>query len=121
MAISTKASKPRKPIRLNTKAAKARRAAYAKKKMDAAWLKKMQKYRKAYYQRNKTSLKKKRKATYAARKEEFLKKARAKRRDAMSAASGTKKVAKKTAAKKTAAKKTAAKKTAAKTAKKKAK
>ena len=114
MAISTKASKPRKPIRLNTKAAKARRAAYAKKKMNAAWLKKMQKYRKAYYQRNKSALKKKRKATYAARKEEFLKKARAKRRDAMSAASGTKKVAKKVAAK-------TAKKTAAKTAKKKAK
>lgn len=112
MALSTKASKPRKPIRLNTKKAKARRLAYAKRVKNPAYAAKLRKYRKAYYKKNRAALLKKRKATYKLRRDEFLKKRKAARKAAVKTG-GSKPAAKKSAVK-TAAKKAAVKKAASK-------
>ena len=73
MAIKTTPSKKRKPIRLNTAAAKKRRLAYHKKMRNPAYRAKIQKYRKAYYKRNRAKLLKKAKATYKSRRTEILK------------------------------------------------
>jgi hypothetical protein len=71
--ISTSPSKKRKPIRLNTSAAKKRRLEYQKRMRNPTYRAKMQKYRKKYYQKNKAKLLKKAKATYKSRKAEILK------------------------------------------------
>ena len=73
MTIKSTPSKKRKPIRLNTAAAKKRRLAYHKKMRNPAYRAKIQKYRKAYYKRNKMALRKKAKATYKSRRTEILK------------------------------------------------
>lgn len=73
MALSSKPSKKRKPIRQNTAAAKKRRLAYHKKMRNPAYRAKMQKYRKMYYKKNKAKLLKKAKSTYKSRRTEILK------------------------------------------------
>ena len=73
MAIKTTPSKKRKPIRLNTAAAKKRRLAYHKKMRNPAYRAKIQKYRKMYYKKNRAKLLKKARATYKSRRTEILK------------------------------------------------
>ena len=138
MALSAKPSKKRKPLRLNTAAAKKRRLAYHKKMRNPAYAAKMRKYRKAYYKKNKAKLLKKARATYKARRTEILKRRKQLRalrakhglkgnvskffnkvgKTVKKAAAKAKTAVKKAVAKKPAAKKAAAKKPAAKKAKK---